>query len=140
MSKTREEMNLQLSLKTKWFEMTKSGIKTEDYREITPYFCNKFLLVQGESMQKKWWEEKFNYTGSIFTDNIKWIIENIAINNFSFKPFAYNTMTLGYPKSGDTERIIQFEHDGIEIRTGNTEWGAEEGKLYFVIKHGKRIS
>lgn len=29
--------NLQMSLKRKWFEMTKSGIKTEDYREITPY-------------------------------------------------------------------------------------------------------
>ena len=27
--------NLQLSLKRKWFEMTKSGVKTEDYREIT---------------------------------------------------------------------------------------------------------
>ena len=29
--------NLQLSLKRNWFEMTKSGVKTEDYREITPY-------------------------------------------------------------------------------------------------------
>jgi hypothetical protein len=28
-------MNLQLSLNAKWFEMTKAGIKTEDYREIT---------------------------------------------------------------------------------------------------------
>lgn len=49
-------------------------------------------------------------------------------------------MTLGYPKSTDTERIIKFEHAGIEIRTGNPEWGAEPGKLYFVIKHGKRIN
>ena len=31
-------MNLQLSLKTKWFEMTKAGIKTEDYREINIYW------------------------------------------------------------------------------------------------------
>lgn len=30
---------LRLSLKTKWFEMTKAGIKTEDYREITPYLA-----------------------------------------------------------------------------------------------------
>ena len=28
------EQSLRLSLKTKWFEMTKAGIKTEDYREI----------------------------------------------------------------------------------------------------------
>ena len=29
--------NLQLSLKTKWFEMTKAYIKTEDYRDINEY-------------------------------------------------------------------------------------------------------
>ena len=45
-------------------------------------------------------------------------------------------MTLGYPRSDDTERILKFKHDGIEIRTGNPDWGAENGKLYFVIKHG----
>ena len=28
---------LQLSLKTKWFKMTKAGIKKEDYREINEY-------------------------------------------------------------------------------------------------------
>ena len=46
-------------------------------------------------------------------------------------------MTLGYPKLTDSDRILKIENKGIEIRTGNTEWGAEEGKLYFVIKHGK---
>jgi len=48
-------------------------------------------------------------------------------------------MTLGYPKSGDTERILKYEHAGIEIRIGNTDWGAEPDKLYFVIKHGGSI-
>ncbi|MDV3537947.1 hypothetical protein CMU94_02270 [Elizabethkingia anophelis] len=56
---------------------------------------------------------------------------------FSVKNFKINTMTLGYPKSGDKERTLKLEHLGIEIRTGNPEWGAESGKLYFVIKHGK---
>jgi len=36
-------MNLQLSLKKQWFEMTKAGIKTEDYREITPYWIKRLL-------------------------------------------------------------------------------------------------
>lgn len=61
-------------------------------------------------------------------------------NSFEFKKFYTNTMTLGYPKSGDTERILKLEHAGIEIRTGNPEWGAEPGKLYFVIKHGEIIN
>jgi len=48
-------------------------------------------------------------------------------------------MTLGYPKSTDLSRILKLQHKGIEIREGNAEWGAEKGKLYFVIMHGKVI-
>jgi hypothetical protein len=113
-------MNLQLSLKKQWFEMTKSGIKTEDYREITPYWIKRLSFVPhignglGYPLEKK------------FKESV-------------FKKFTTNTMTLGYPKSTDTDRILKFEHAGIEIRTGNPEWGAEPNKLYFVIKHGKLI-
>lgn len=35
--------------------------------------------------------------------------------------------------------LITSQHTcdkGIEIRTGNPEWGAEPNKVYFVIKHG----
>lgn len=107
-------MNLQLSLKKKWFEMTKAGIKTEDYREITLYWSRR--LVDGF--------EGFKAGG---------------LPKEKFKKFKTNTMTLGYPKGTDTERILKFEHKGIEIRTGNPDWGAEPGKLYFVILHGKEI-
>jgi len=48
-------------------------------------------------------------------------------------------MTLGYPKDSDTDRILKYAHAGIEIRTGNQEWGAKEGKLYFVVKHGDEL-
>ena len=125
-------MNLQLSLTTEWFLMTKSGEKTEDYREITPY----------------WFKRMFNCF-EIEEDEIKDLVElaqtgrNVSWFNewelLSLKPFNTNTMTFGYPKKGDTERTLIFEHDGIEIRTGKPEWGAEPDKLYFVIKHGKRI-
>lgn len=53
-----------------------------------------------------------------------------------FAEFDCNVMTLGYPKSTDTDKILKLEHKGIEIRTGNPEWGAEPNKLYFVIMHG----
>ena len=112
-------MNLQLSLKKKWFEMTKAGIKTEDYREITPYWIKR-LVYEGFRLEKG-----LNHTLLI---NDRWYVS---------KPFTENTMTLGYPKKGNTERILKLEHVGIEIREGNPEWGAEPGKIYFVIKHGK---
>jgi hypothetical protein len=118
---------LRLSLKTNWFEMTKSGIKTEDYRELNDYWFNR--LVDSIYDEKG----RYNKKTSFF------LYDRLDYFRFVFKHFNYNTMTLGYPKSTDTERIIKLEHKGIEIRTGNPEWGAEPNKLYFVIKHGNII-
>ncbi|WP_407498841.1 hypothetical protein [Elizabethkingia anophelis] len=114
-----EAKELRLSLKKKWFEMTKAGIKKEDYRDINEYWISRFVYA-GSYLEKG-----LNHTVLI---NGRW---------YKPKPFTINTMTLGYPKSGDKERILKLEHKCIEIRTGNPEWGAEPGKLYFVIKHGK---
>ena len=66
---------------------------------------------------------------------IKHIDRNYLVKHHS-KKFDCNIMTLGYPKSTDTKRILRLDHKGIEIRTGNPEWGAEPNKLYFVIMHG----
>lgn len=124
-------MNLQLSLKTKWFEMTKSGFKTEDYREITPYWFKRLFY----DVDHTYLEE--------MVDKLKLGVGIKHIQEYylhRFKDFETNTMTLGYPKSGDTERILKLEHKGIEIRTGNPEWGAEPDKLYFVIKHGEQLT
>ncbi len=123
-------MNLQLSLKKQWFEMTRDGIKTEDYREINEY----------------WFKRIFNDVDKIempeIIERLKegWSIWKVGDYYLHFpKYFEVNTLTLGYPSKSDTSRIIQFEHLGIEISTGREEWGAEPGKLYFVIKHGKRL-
>lgn len=130
-------MNLQLSLKTKWFEMTKAGIKTEDYREINQYWFNR--LVFKKEMVIKYLQLDIE-DKEYFSIQLQNIVKNDLYKKMiAFKPFSTNTMTLGYPKSTDTERILKLEHKGIEIRTGNPEWGAEPNKLYFVILHGKQI-
>lgn len=123
-------MNLQLSLKKKWFEMTKAGIKTEDYRETSEYWMKRFFTKQS---YEQYLDAKFN--GGNECEN-----GYFDIKFAEYKPFCYNVMTLGYPKSNDTERILKLEHKGIEIRTGNPEWGAEPNKIYFVIKHGNIIN
>lgn len=124
---------LQLSLIQNWFDMTKSLVKKEDYRELTPFWCNRFLLYDGKQKTVKWWSFMQNYEGCFFRKAIE---SNIEIGKITFKHFDINKMTLGYPKSNDFERIINIEHKGIEIRTGNPDWGAEPNKLYFVIMHG----
>lgn len=118
---------LQLSLIEKWFEMTKKGIKPEDYRELTSYWYARLCLYDGVKKSKRFWD--FIGINNVSADSSK----------LSFIKFENNVMTKGYPKSTDTERILKLEHKGIGIGTGNPEYGAVEGKLYFVIKHGKII-
>jgi len=126
-------MNLQLSLIAEWWNMTNSLIKTEDYRLITPYWCNRFLLYKGQTRSKaEWYEGMFNG----YISPISEIQLYIGAGLIEFKKFDCNVMTLGYPKSTDTERILKLEHKGIELRVGNPKWGADSDKLYFVIKHG----
>lgn len=117
---------LTLPLKRKWFDMTKAGIKPEDYREITPYWIKRLV----DTTKEPTWGindfvREFEYHGN----------ELKFLEKYG-KKFDYNRMTLGYPSyKNNPERIQHYPHAGIEIRTGNPEWGAEPGKLYFVIKH-----
>jgi len=131
---------LRLPLKTKWFEMTKAGIKTEDYREINEYWFKRLVFQH---------KKVFRYTYGFDIDLLDKQTIQVALNRIvkdklkvkmiGFKPKDENVMTLGYPKSTDNERILRLKHKGIEIRTGNPIWGAEPGELYFVIKHGKQL-
>lgn len=132
---------LRLPLKRQWFEMTASGFKPEDYREVNEYWyvrlVNRANMSSINKAQLAFWVEQLKDQEGLNTD----ILNNV--NNIfkgCFKSFTTNVMTLGYPKANDTTRIQKNEHAGIEIRTGNPEWGAEPGKIYFVIKHGKRLS
>ena len=134
-------MNLQLSLIKQWFEITKSGIKKEDYRELTPYWAKRLLLYHKEPLSETLTNFEIIDICSVISKCYNKEDLDFEIDNWylSFKKFDSNIMTLGYPKSTDSERILKFEHNGIEIREGNPDWGAEKGKLYFVIKHGDII-
>ena len=128
---------LRLSLKTKWFEMTKAGIKTEDYRELNLYWFNRLVFkkemvikyLQLEVCDKEYFELQLQHICKT----------EVYRKMIGLKPFETNTMTLGYPKATDTSRIKKYEHLGIEIGYGKEEWGAEPNKLYFIIKHGKQL-
>jgi len=136
--------NLQLSLKKQWFEITKSGVKTEDYREITPYWMRRLLYINlsQEHIESGVLDEFLIDLALINTDKKRHesVSDCLLYFNSKFKKFEANIMTLGYPKSTDSTRILKLEHKGIEIREGNPEWGAEKGKLYFVIKHGNFLN
>jgi len=116
---------LHLPLITKWFEMTSPEEKSEDYREITPHWIKRLV------------ESVIDEHGN--KDKPIGDYEEEDYYRFVFKKFEINKMTLGYPSNTEVAKIKNFEHKGIEIRTGKPEWGAKPDKLYFVIKHGVRI-
>lgn len=128
------QSSLRLPLKKKWFDMTKAGAKTEDYREINYYWFKRFFDLEEDTEWTDWLgltaDLKKSYHGHCSVEDC------LSFHGVKFKKFHENVMTLGYPKSGDTERELILPHKGIEIRAGKQEWGAEPGKLYFVIMHG----
>ena len=126
---------LRLSLKSKWFEMTKAGIKTEDYREINEYWIRRLTNFKIDLTEAK---NELLKGGKAAIKKYPSLLD--IPEHFTPKKFDLNVMTLGYPSKDDTERILKLEHVGIRIRTGNPEWGAEPNKLYFVIMHGAVIA
>lgn len=125
------DLNLTLHLKEIWYKKTKIGDKTEDYRELNQYWCKRLFgeYVYYDDGGKAPDEMVYAY----FKEAIKQ--KRIIIP----KPFTHNIMKWGYPPKGDTERTLIYEHAGIEIGKGNPDWGAVEGRYYFIIKHGKRV-
>lgn len=134
---------LHLTLKKKWFDMTESGEKPEEYREIKEYWVrrlvdfNEALDLAESASERKY--EKFAIPHDIEFD--------INVNNYSPEDTlkAYRSKVNDFDAvqatNGYGKKVPSWKREclGIEIREGRPEWGAEPGKKYFVIKLGKII-
>ena len=106
----RMSNTLHLPLKAKWYEMIESGVKTEEYREVKPYWCKRFI-----GMDRPLFSFRYGYQES----NVK---------GFTHVKFSY----------GYTRRTMTFEIESITIGKGKPEWGAPTEDV-FIIKLGKRV-
>lgn len=106
-------MTLHLTLKKKWFDMTKTKIKREEYRDIKPYWVTRLC------------ESHPGYIGGDFM-----LRHNVKA--YTFKPFTEAFMRNGYSKDAP---VLTEQIESITIGPGRPEWGAEPGKIYFVIKY-----
>lgn len=104
-------------LKSKWYRMIEALIKTEEYRDVTPYWCKRFLGAGGLAIAYRLGTRDVNKAG-----------------------YTHVQFSLGYPKKGDESRRMTFELKGIFYRTGREEWGAEKGKKYLVEVLGRRTT
>lgn len=117
-----KKKRLVLSLKKKWYDMIASGVKTEEYREIKPYWQKRLCS----------WVPRCEIS----------CIEHCSVpKNFGQIPRYHDTVefTLGYPSRDDRERRMEYEIQRIEVGYGNPEWGAPFDREVFIIKLGKRI-
>ena len=106
---------LTLPIKRKWFDMILSGEKTEEYREIKPYWTVRFQNIiadyyrDGYDWTKQWLDE-------LHTDWYK---------NDEFEVILQN----GY--SGDVK--LARAKCYLSVGEGKEEWGAEKGKEYYIL-------
>lgn len=93
--------------------MQERGIKTEEYREITSYWCKRIL---GED-------------------------EPVVVVHYDHKEgcnvFGYTHVLFRY---GYTKRCFIHRIDSITIGRGNPEWGAPTDRDVFIIKHHREPS
>lgn len=104
-------MTIHLTLKKKWFDMIQSGEKKEEYREIKPHWISRLCV---------------SYPGNIGGD----FMDDHKVTAYLFKKFTHVKFVNGYSKHSPS---MFLPITLIEIRAGRPEWGAEEGKKYFVI-------
>ena len=104
---------LVLTIKKKWFDMICSGEKKEEYREIKPYYESRFMnafgfvLVGGQMVY-----------GECVPEEIRkdWPVPVIFRN--------------GYSQNSPQVTV----YCNLKFGEGKPEWGAEPGKLYYVLE------
>jgi hypothetical protein len=106
---------LHLTLKKKWFDLIASGEKKEEYREIKKHWVSRFCDL---------------HDGAMGGD----LMDRHSVKSFTLKEWDFVIFRNGY--SGGAS-LMSVKCEGVEIGYGKPEWGAEEGKEYFVIKLGE---
>lgn len=102
---------LHLTLKKKWFDMILSGEKKEEYRDISKYWLRRLK-----------WNAKTSITQGRFRD-------------FEMVRFARG----GHFHSSIPQITVKCLGITADFG-GREEWGAEPGKMYFIITLGKILS
>lgn len=103
-----------LTIKEKWFGMILTGEKKEEYRDIKPYYTMRF---------RQFVTLNPNLPDSIVEDTFRAAAADGGV------PFYGVRLRNGYRRDAP-ELAIKGR---IMIRQGKPEWGAEEGREYYVL-------
>ena len=101
--------------------MIESGVKTEEYREIKPYWSKRFLKSFPVSF-------RMAVNVGMLSMNYSHLYDKEIYPIYTHIKFSY----------GYTKRTMTFQLERITIGKGKKEWGAPDNDV-FIIKLGKRI-
>ena len=107
---------LTLPIKKHWFDMILSGDKKEEYREIKPYYTKRFI-----NLLAPYWKDFEN-------DGEKFFLEECRAGWYEADIFEV-TFRNGYSANAPHCKANVC----LTIGEGKTEWGAEEGKEYYIL-------
>jgi len=110
-------MILHLHLKEKWYRMIERGEKTEEYREIKPYWIRRLCYTRRHVHCLFRSPDECRYY--CFEQKDPFVIDN----------FTHVCLQLGYKH----ETMIK-EIEAITVGFGRPEWGAPKGRKVFIIK------
>lgn len=127
---------LHLTLTKQWFDMIESGEKTEEYREIKPYWIKRLLDCN--------YPEEEPGENKVIPHNIHYdIFENcyhpdtvLKAYRCTFKKFDGVIFKNGY--SGGA-RMMSFKKVDISIGKGNPSWGAGNSEPVFVLRLAEKV-
>lgn len=102
---------LTLPIRKIWFDMILLGEKKEEYREIKPYWTNRFIKELGFPKSE--------------TENVHKVLARREKTKEIEVMFRN-----GYSKDSP----VLLAKVMLYIGYGNPEWGAEEGKDYYILK------
>jgi hypothetical protein len=106
-----------LTIKKQWFDMVGNG-KPEEYREFNDFWIKRLCDYHPGKVG--------GYCFDLHKNGC-----------YTFKEWDQVLFANGGHFGNVPKKLFKWE--GMELRTGNPEWGAEPGKKYFVIKLGEKI-
>lgn len=112
--------------------MIELGTKKEEYCEVKPYWCQRIQPCPCPNKAIYASLDPAHHLGREYC-----LLDNEPCPvTFDVYCRHYDEVCFHY---GYTSRTMTFKIEDISIGIGKPEWGAEEGKEYFVIKLGDKI-
>lgn len=125
-------------MKSEWYLMVELGIKKEEYRAISSYWCCRLLKdsMSLTKLPKKFYEENsYDLRGIPVEERFDALLTWKRRN--SLELIHVDSIVFHY---GYTKKTMKWKVKNLHFGCGNPEWGAKPDSLYFVFELGERIN